>query len=77
MSELKFNPVTHDHTAFIEKAEQRNGFKKAYDDLEEEYASARNALQKKSILEGLKEIRAGQTTPHETVLAKLEAKAGE
>lgn len=77
MADFKHNLVSHDHTAFIEKAMQRDGFKKVYDDLEDEYASARDELQKKSILEGLKEIKAGQTTPHETVLAKWEAKAGE
>ncbi len=36
-----------------------------------------NEWQVKSILEGLKEIQKGQTTPHETVLAKWEAKACE
>lgn len=36
-----------------------------------------NEWQVESILEGLKEIQAGQTTPHETVLAKWEAKACE
>lgn len=34
-----------------------------------------NEWQVKSILEGLKEVEAGQTTPHEAVLAKWEAKA--
>ena len=36
-----------------------------------------NEWQIESILEGLKEVNAGQTTPHETVLAKWEAKACE
>lgn len=36
-----------------------------------------NEWQVESILEGMKEIRAGQTTPHATVLAKWEAKACE
>lgn len=36
-----------------------------------------NEWQVESILEGLKEIEAGQTTPHETVLAKWEARACE
>ena len=44
MPDLKFKPVAHDHTAFIEKAKQREGFKKAYDDLEEEYALVREML---------------------------------
>ena len=74
MPELKFKTVPHDHNAFNERAKQRGGFKKAYDDLEEEYASARDELQKECILEGLKEVKAGGTTPHETVLAKWEAR---
>jgi RHH-type transcriptional regulator, rel operon repressor / antitoxin RelB len=36
-----------------------------------------NEWQVKSILEGLKEIEAGQTTSHEAVLAKWEARACE
>lgn len=36
-----------------------------------------NEWQVESILEGLKEVKAGQTTSHETVLAKWEAKACE
>jgi RHH-type rel operon transcriptional repressor/antitoxin RelB len=36
-----------------------------------------NEWQVESILEGLKEIEAGHTTPHETVLAKWEAKSCE
>ena len=36
-----------------------------------------NEWQVKGILEGLKEVETGQTTPHETVLAKWEAKACE
>ncbi len=36
-----------------------------------------NEWQVESILEGLKEIETGHTTPHETVLAKWEAKSCE
>lgn len=34
-----------------------------------------NEWQVQGILEGLEEVKAGATTPHETVLAKWEAKA--
>jgi DNA-binding XRE family transcriptional regulator len=44
MADLKYQPVTHDHTAFLEKAKKRVGFKKAYEDLEEEYALVREML---------------------------------
>lgn len=36
-----------------------------------------NEWQVNSILDGLKEVEAGQTTPHEKVLAKWEARACE
>lgn len=38
---------------------------------------ALNEWQIKGILEGLEEVKAGATTPHETVLAKWEARACE
>ena len=44
MADLKFKPVTHDHNAFIEKAKKREGFKKAYEDSEEEYALVKEML---------------------------------
>ena len=31
MANLKYQPVTHDHTAFLEKAKKREEFKKAYE----------------------------------------------
>jgi DNA-binding XRE family transcriptional regulator len=44
MADLKYQPVTHDHDASLEKAKTREGFKKAYEDLEEEYALAKEML---------------------------------
>jgi len=44
MANLKYQPVTHDHNAFLEKARKREEFKKAYADLEEEYALAKEML---------------------------------
>ena len=44
MADLKYQPVPHDHQAFLEKAGKRKGFKKTYDDLEEKYALAREML---------------------------------
>jgi transcriptional regulator with XRE-family HTH domain len=38
MGELKYEPVTHEHKAFLKNARKREGFSKEYDDLEEEYA---------------------------------------
>ena len=44
MADLKYEPVTHDHDEFIDKAGKRKGFKKAYQELEEEYALAKEML---------------------------------
>jgi len=44
MADVKFQPVTHDHKDFVDKAMKREGFKKAYEDLEEEYALAKEML---------------------------------
>ena len=44
MADLKYKPVRHDPKAFLEKAAQRRGFRKAYDALEGEYALAREML---------------------------------
>lgn len=48
MAELKYQPVTHDHEAFINKAMKRKGFRKAYEDLEEEYTLVRQMLAARS-----------------------------
>ncbi|MBM4293434.1 MAG: helix-turn-helix transcriptional regulator [Deltaproteobacteria bacterium] len=48
MSELEYNPVSHDHEAFLRKAFKRKGFREAYEGLEEEYALAREMLSARS-----------------------------
>lgn len=35
--ELKYEPVHHDHEAFLEKARKRKGFSEKYEELEDEY----------------------------------------
>ena len=37
MADIKYDPVPHDHEAFLIKARKRKGFSEAYDNLEEEY----------------------------------------
>jgi len=44
MTDLKFQPVRHDHKAFLEKASKRRGFNEAYETLELEYALASEML---------------------------------
>ena len=44
MADLKFQPVAHDHKAFLEKAAKRRGFDAAYQAREVEYALAGEML---------------------------------
>ena len=44
MAEVKYDPVPHDHDAFLEKARKRKGFDEAYTDLEDEYLLVRELL---------------------------------
>jgi len=48
MVELKYEPVSHDHKAFLKNAQKREGFSKAYDNLEEEYTLVREMLSARS-----------------------------
>jgi DNA-binding XRE family transcriptional regulator len=48
MAELKYEPVSHDHKAFLKNAKKREGFSKAYNDLEEEYSLVREMLSARS-----------------------------
>jgi DNA-binding XRE family transcriptional regulator len=50
MADLKYQPVPHDHGAFLKKARKRKGFRKAYKVLEEEYALIREMLAARSML---------------------------
>ncbi|MFO8150835.1 MAG: helix-turn-helix transcriptional regulator [Trueperaceae bacterium] len=44
MTELKYEPVAHDHEAFLARARRRRGFQKAYDALETEYQVANELI---------------------------------
>ena len=48
MADLRYKPVSHDHEAFLKKALKRKEFRKAYEDLEEEYRLAREMLAARS-----------------------------
>ena len=48
MSDLKYQPVAHDHEAFLNKAMKRKGFRKEYTELEEEYTLVRQMLAARS-----------------------------
>ena len=44
MANLKFNPIAHDHKAFLAKAKSREGFAEAYEALALEYELASQML---------------------------------
>jgi len=44
MAKNNFNPVPHDHEAFLERALERKGFREAYAELENEYRLVRELL---------------------------------
>ena len=48
MADLKYKPVSHDHEAFLKKASKRKEFRKAYEDMEEEYRLTREMLAARS-----------------------------
>jgi DNA-binding XRE family transcriptional regulator len=73
MPELKFKPVPHDHNAFIEKAKQHEGFKKAYDDLEEEYALVKEMLAARSRVGLSQEAVAELMGTTKSAISRLEA----
>jgi DNA-binding XRE family transcriptional regulator len=48
MAELKYTPVSHNHSQFLAKAAERKGFKEAYDSLELEYKVTNQLLKARS-----------------------------
>jgi transcriptional regulator with XRE-family HTH domain len=48
MAELKYEPVSHDHKAFLKNAQKRERFRTAYNDLTEEYSLVREMLSARS-----------------------------
>jgi len=48
MAELNYKPVSHDHEVFLKNARKREGFRKAYEDLAEEYSLIREMLTARS-----------------------------
>src|SRR5450759_1712290 len=48
MAEIKYQPISHDHEAFLKKALKRKEFRKEYDKLGEEYTLVRQMLTARS-----------------------------
>lgn len=73
MAELKYQPVKHDHKAFLEKAMKRPGFREAYDALEIEYALAGEMLSARTRAGLTQEAVAASMGTTKSAVSRLEA----
>lgn len=73
MAELKYDPVKHDHRAFLDKASKRRGFRKAYDALEIEYALAHAMLSARTRAGLTQEAVAVRMGTTKSAVSRLEA----
>jgi DNA-binding XRE family transcriptional regulator len=73
MADLKYKPVPHDHEAFLKKASKRKGFRKEYDNLEEEYRLTREMLAARSKYGLTQEAVAALMGTTKSAVSRLEA----
>lgn len=73
MADIKYKPVPHDHEAFLRKASKRKGFRKAYEDLEEEYRLTREMLAARSKFGLTQEAVAELMGTTKSAVSRLEA----
>jgi DNA-binding XRE family transcriptional regulator len=73
MADLKFQPVRHDHKAFLEKISKRRGFSEAYEALEVEYALAHEMLAARSRAGLTQEAVAARMGTTKSAISRLEA----
>lgn len=73
MADIKYKPVSHDHEAFIKKASKRKGFRKAYENLEEEYRLTREMLAARSLFGLTQEAVAELMGTTKSAVSRLEA----
>ena len=73
MADLKFQPVRHDHKAFLEKASKRRGFSEAYETLEVEYALAHEMLAARARAGLTQEAVAGRMGTTKSAISRLES----
>jgi DNA-binding XRE family transcriptional regulator len=73
MADVKYKPVSHDHEAFLKKALKRKGFRKAYEDLKEEYTLTREMLGARSRFGLTQETVAELMGTTKSAVSRLEA----
>src|ERR1700690_2307646 len=73
MADVKYNPVIHDHEAFLKKASKRKGFRAAYEDLEDKYRLTREMLAARSKFGLTQEAVAELMGTTKSAVSRLEA----
>lgn len=73
MAKGEYQPISHDHEAFLKKALKRKEFRKSYEGLEEEYQLAREMLTARSRLGLTQEDVAGLMGTTKSAVSRLEA----
>jgi DNA-binding XRE family transcriptional regulator len=73
MDKATYQPVFHDHEAFLKKAMKRKGFRESYEGLEEEYRLAREMLTARSRVGLTQEEVAGLMGTTKSAVSRLEA----
>jgi len=72
MADLRYQSVPHDHEAFLKNARKRKGFRRAYKELEEEYALTRVMLAARSKSGLTQEAVAGLMGTTKSAVSRLE-----
>ncbi len=73
MSELKYEPVPHNHKAFLAKARARKGFSEAYSALELEYEVAGQMLKARSRAGLTQDVVAERMGTTKSAISRLES----
>jgi len=73
MAKIKYQPIPHDHEAFLKKALKRKGFRKAYEELKEEYTLTREMLGARSRFGLTQEAVAELMGTTKSAVSRLEA----
>ena len=73
MADVKYKPVPHDHEAFLKKALKRKEFKKAYEDLKDEFTLTRKMIGARSRFGLTQEAVAELMGTTKSAVSRLEA----
>jgi DNA-binding XRE family transcriptional regulator len=73
MAEIKYQPVPHDHDAFLKKARKRRGFQAAYQALAVEYAVASEMLAARARAGLTQEAVAARMGTTKSTISRLES----